>query len=78
VVALGLAVARVQHRGGALIVIQAGEFVPLVALTVPLLDSNGLSGVGVAFLASQSAVAVGLLLTILRPYLPTRSRTPIA
>jgi O-antigen/teichoic acid export membrane protein len=68
-IALGLAVARVQERGTVLIAIQAGEFVPLVALTLLLLPSHGLTSVGVAFLASQSAVALVLLATVLRPFL---------
>jgi O-antigen/teichoic acid export membrane protein len=69
VVALGLAVARLQHRGGVLVAIQVAECVPLFGLTAVLLTSSGIVGVGIAFLASQTAVAVVLLASLLRPLL---------
>lgn len=74
IVTLGLAVARVQERPWALVLIQAGEFIPLVAVGEALLPSHGISGVGVAFLASQGLVAVAVLMTILRPLLRRSGR----
>jgi O-antigen/teichoic acid export membrane protein len=72
IVTLGLAVTRVRNRGATLVMIQAAEFVPLLALSIVLLNSQGIDGVGWAFLISQSAVAVVLLATTLRPYLARR------
>ncbi len=73
IVALGLAVARIQHRGGVLVAIQAAECVPLFGLTAILLTSRGIVGVGIAFLASQTAVAIALLASVLRPLLQSRA-----
>lgn len=72
IVTLGLAVSRVRHRGATLVMIQAAEFVPLLVLSIVLLNTDGIDGVGWAFLISQSAVAVVLLVTELRPYLARR------
>ena len=40
-----------------------------------LLPSLGITGVGVAYLGSQTLVALGLLITVLRPLLRTRADT---
>jgi O-antigen/teichoic acid export membrane protein len=72
VVSLGLAVGRIQQRGLLLLVTQAGEFIPLTVLLLVLVPSHGIVGVGIAFLVSQAAVAVGLLATNLRPLLLRR------
>ena len=73
VVSLGLAVGRIQQRGWLLLITQAAEFVPLTVLVLVLVPSHGIVGVGIAFLASQSAVAAGLLATNLRPLLTRRA-----
>jgi O-antigen/teichoic acid export membrane protein len=72
IVALGLAVARVQHRGRLLIAIQAAECIPLFGLTAVLLPAHGIVGVGIAFFASQAAVAFGLLIWMIRPLMTQR------
>jgi O-antigen/teichoic acid export membrane protein len=69
VVTLGLGVGRIQQRGLLLLVTQAAEFIPLTVLVVVLVPSHGIVGVGIAYLASQSTVALGLLATNLRPLL---------
>lgn len=68
-VLIGLSVARLRHRGGAVLLIQAAQGVLVVGLSVTLLPSLGIDGVGVAWLASQVMVAVGLALGPLRPLL---------
>ncbi len=73
VVSLGLAVGRIQQRAWLLLITQAAEFVPLTVLVLVLVPSHGIVGVGIAFLASQSAVAAGLLATNLRPLLTRRA-----
>jgi O-antigen/teichoic acid export membrane protein len=69
VVMLGIAVARIEQRAGALILIEAGSFVPLILLSIPLLHARGITGVGIASLATQTALAASLMLTILRRFL---------
>ena len=66
-VTLCLAVARIHHRGRAVLGIQAAECVPLIALSIVLLHTDGLVGVGWAYLGSQWAVAIWLSFTSLRP-----------
>lgn len=73
IVALGLAVARIQHRGGVLVAIQMAECLLLFGLTAILLTSEGIVGVGIAFLASQTAVAIALLASVLRPLIHSRA-----
>lgn len=69
VVMLGLAVARIEHRGGMVLAIQAAQFVFAIGLSVALVPDVGINGVGIAWLVSQCTVAVGLLAGILRPLL---------
>jgi len=76
VVVLGLSVARLQHSGRQVLVIQALLCALTLGLTVALLPPLGIEGVGIAFLASQTAVAAWLLIGILRPVLlgPSHAR----
>jgi O-antigen/teichoic acid export membrane protein/aminoglycoside phosphotransferase len=84
VIATFLAAARVQRRMHAVVVVTAAMSVSVVGLSVLLLQRYGLTGVGVAWLAAQSVIAIALLATELRavwlprvPFhrLPHRTRT---
>ena len=70
---LGLTVARVQHRGRLVLVIQAAQCVVAIGLSALLLPDHGIEGVGAAWLVSQAVVAIGVLAGPLRPLLLTRS-----
>lgn len=69
VVLLGLAVARVEHRGNAILLAQGAQCVLAIGLSAALLPAHGIEGVGIAWLVSQCAVAALLLATLLRPLL---------
>jgi glycosyltransferase involved in cell wall biosynthesis len=78
--AVCLGVARVRRQLGVLFLVQAAQAGLFVALTVALLPGMGIAGVGLAFLAGQSVVAVaafvmqiGPLLRASRPELPSAS-----
>jgi O-antigen/teichoic acid export membrane protein len=71
IILLGLAVARIQHRGPVLLVIQGAQCVLALGLSAALLPGHGIEGVGVAWLVSQVAVAGALLAGLLRPLLFT-------
>jgi O-antigen/teichoic acid export membrane protein/aminoglycoside phosphotransferase (APT) family kinase protein len=66
VIATFLSAARVQRRMRAVVVVTAAMAISVMGLSVVLLDRYGLTGVGVAWLAAQSVIALGLLLTELR------------
>jgi O-antigen/teichoic acid export membrane protein len=68
-VVLGLSIARIQHSGRVVLWTQGCLCVLMLGLTLLLLPSLGIEGVGVAWLVSQAAVAALLLATILRPVL---------
>lgn len=61
-----LSAARVQKRMRAVVVVTAAMSLSVMGLSVLFLDWYGLTGVGVAWLVAQSAVAVVLLATELR------------
>jgi O-antigen/teichoic acid export membrane protein len=61
VVVIWEGVARVQRRVGQVLAVQAAQSVFVLALSVPLLARYGITGVGIAYLASQVAVAAVLL-----------------
>ena len=69
IVAIGLSVARIQHDGRLVILIQGALCVPIVGLSLLLLPRLGIEGVGVAYLVGQTAVASWLVLGRLRPLL---------
>jgi O-antigen/teichoic acid export membrane protein len=68
-VVLGISVARIEHRGGTVLAVQAVQSVLVIGLSAILVPEMGIKGVGVAWLISQTAVAVALLGTVLRPVL---------
>jgi O-antigen/teichoic acid export membrane protein len=71
IVALGVGVARIEHRGWIVTAVQGAIFFIVVGLSALLLPSMGIAAVGVAWTGCQFAVAGALLATILRPVLLT-------
>lgn len=76
VVALGITVARIQHRGGVVVGVQGTHAVLVLGLSAMLLSSAGIEAVGIVWTASQTLLAVVLLGTILRPLLLSRRARP--
>lgn len=69
---VGEALLRIQHRPKLLIFTQAGQCGLFLALSLTLLPTSGIDGVGIAFLVSQLIVGGALLCTTMRPYLVRR------
>jgi O-antigen/teichoic acid export membrane protein len=67
IVALGVGVARIQHRGGVVVATQGAHAILVVGLSWVLLPAMGITGVAVAWVASQSMLCIVLLGGILRP-----------
>ncbi|HJZ47162.1 MAG TPA: LysM domain-containing protein [Roseiflexaceae bacterium] len=67
---LYLSVARVRNRVGAIVVVQAALCALALGLSYPLLQVYGITGVGIAWLTSQTLVAGGIALATLRPRTP--------
>jgi O-antigen/teichoic acid export membrane protein len=63
VVGAAVAVARIRQRPGAIFGIPATVAVVVVPLALALMPDFGLTGVGIALVAGQSAVAAGILLS---------------
>ncbi len=63
---LYLSVARVRNRVGAIVVVQAALCALALGLSYPLLHLYGITGVGIAWLSSQTLVAAGIGLAHLR------------
>ena len=68
-VALGLTIARIQHSGRVVLSTQGALCLLMLGLSLLLLPSLGIEGVGVAWLVSQAVVAAWLFVAILRPVL---------
>jgi O-antigen/teichoic acid export membrane protein len=66
VAALFCGAARVRRRVSSIVAVQAAQCLLLFALSVPGLDRFGITGVGLAYLVSQSVVAVFLLPSLVR------------
>ncbi len=66
IVVLYIALERVQNRITGIITIQAALSALVLGLSYRLLPVYGISGVGIAVLASQTVVAAGLLVTQIR------------
>lgn len=74
ITALGISIARIEHRG-TWIVAAAGVHAALViALSAILLPSLGIEAVGITWTGSQTAIALLMMATILRPVLFGRGR----
>ncbi len=66
IVVLYIALVRVQNRVAGIIVVQGALCVLVLGLSYRLLPVYGIAGVGIAVLASQTLIAVGLLIPQLR------------
>jgi len=69
IVTLGIGVARIEHRGRAVVSIQGTHAVLALGLSALLLPSAGIDAVGYVWTASQTLIAAVLLATLLRPIL---------
>jgi O-antigen/teichoic acid export membrane protein len=69
IAALGAGVARIEHRGWIVSVIQGFQLVFVIALSAALLPSLGIEAVGIAWTGCQFILAAALLATVLRPVL---------
>jgi len=69
IVALGVTVARIEHRGVLVALPSAVHAAITIALSAILIPSQGITGVGIAFTVSQTVIALALAVTILRPLL---------
>ena len=76
VIVLFFGFARVRARVRGIVAVQAALAASILGLSGLLLPGLGLTGVGIAYLASQTGLALFLLVTALRPVL--RSSTVIA
>jgi O-antigen/teichoic acid export membrane protein len=74
-VALSISLARIQNRSLLVMLIQGTLCILLLGLSLILLPQIGINGVGLAWLISQSLVAVFLAITFLRPIL--RNQPPV-
>jgi O-antigen/teichoic acid export membrane protein len=73
VVALGIGVARIEHRGGFVVVVQGIQFAIVLGLSALLIPDIGVIAVGWTWTGSQFLFALAMLATILRPLvLPER------
>lgn len=75
IVTLGISVARIEHRGRAVVAIQGAHCIAVLGLSALLLPSVGIDAVGYVWAASQTAIAAVLLATLLRPVLFRGPRT---
>ncbi|MBA3865302.1 MAG: oligosaccharide flippase family protein [Solirubrobacterales bacterium] len=69
IVSLGISIGRIEHRGWIVVAAQGATAVFVVALSAILLPGMGITGVGIAWTASQALLAAVMLATILRPLL---------
>jgi O-antigen/teichoic acid export membrane protein len=69
IVALGITVARIEHRGGAIALVQGLNAALIIGISAFLIPDHGIEAVGVAFAASQTLLTLLLAATILRPLL---------
>jgi O-antigen/teichoic acid export membrane protein len=75
IVTLGITIARIEHRGRIVVAVQGAHCVLVLGLSALLLPSVGIDAVGYVWTASQTALALVLLATLLRPLL-FRRRSP--
>lgn len=69
IVALGIGVARIEHKGGVVVAIQGTQFAIVLGLSALLIPDTGVVAVGWTWTGSQFLLALVLLATILRPLL---------
>ncbi len=75
VLSLAVSVARVQRRLRRAVLALSAEAVLALGLATPMLHAFGIVGVGIVWVAAQSLVAAGLVLTWRRSYAPTPVET---
>ena len=66
IVVLYIAFERVRNRVAGIIIIQGALCALVLGLSVRLLPVYGIAGIGIAWLASQTVIAAGLLISQLR------------
>jgi O-antigen/teichoic acid export membrane protein len=69
IVTLGISVARIEHRGRIVVCVQGAHCIAVLLFSALLLPSLGIDAVGYVWTASQTALALVLLATLLRPVL---------
>jgi Na+-driven multidrug efflux pump len=72
-IALFISLARVQNRSGTIMLVQGTLSLLILGLSYLWLPTLGITGVGVAWLISQTLVALVLLVVWLRPILKLKS-----
>ena len=72
-IVLFISLARVQNRPGSIMLVQGTLSLLILSLSHFLLPTLGITGVGIAWFASQTIVAMFLLLTLLRPMLQLKT-----
>lgn len=73
IVALGIGVARIEHKGHAVVAVQGTQFAIVLGLSALLIPEIGVIAVGWTWTGSQVLLALVMLATILRPLvLPRR------
>lgn len=75
IVALGISVARIEHRGTTVVAVQGALAVSVIGLSALLLPGMGIIAVGLVWTATQAVLAVWLMAGILRPLLLPRRWT---
>lgn len=77
VVALGIGVARIEHKGHAVVAVQGTQFALVLGLSALLIPEIGVIAVGWTWTGSQVLLALVMLATVLRPLLlPQRLQPP--
>jgi O-antigen/teichoic acid export membrane protein len=69
IVALGIGVARIEHRGWIVVAVQGTQFAIVVGASALLLPSMGIAAIGLTWTSCQFLLAAVLLASILRPVL---------
>jgi O-antigen/teichoic acid export membrane protein len=75
---LYISVARIERRMSRVVVALTSQCAITLGLAVPLLHLYGITGVGIAWLVGQIAVAVPIVLTRRSAFWPSRRREPAA
>jgi Na+-driven multidrug efflux pump len=75
-IALFISLARVQNRSGMIMLVQGTLSLLILGLSYLWLPILGITGVGVAWLTSQTLVALLLLVIWLRPILQLKTAQP--
>jgi O-antigen/teichoic acid export membrane protein/aminoglycoside phosphotransferase (APT) family kinase protein len=77
ITSLYISVARVQERTRRVLLVRLATNLPMLLLSVFLLDTQGIAAIGLAWVVSQSVVAAVLLVTELGPLWSIPMRPPV-